>query len=150
MVRTWSALLGDPEATTGRDRNLVWQVFDDRSWPANPCDRPLVDFQRALVADLRALVVTHPADIELHQLIDVLRARRPTFGRLWDEGNVGQHRSERKKVTHPRLGDLVLDCDVLQVPGSEVRILVYSVKPGSQGAERPELLTVSDRRTNAN
>jgi MmyB-like transcription regulator ligand binding domain len=48
----------------------------------------------------------------------------------------------RKHIDHPEVGRLVLDGDVLQVPGSDVRIVVYSPAPDTQDAERlAELVT---------
>lgn len=132
----WAALLGDPAAHTGRDRNLVWQVFDTRPWRAQPADRPLDAFQRALVADLRTVLIDHPADRHVNALVDELGEHRPDFARQWTEGGAARHRSERKRVTHPRVGELLLDCDVLQLPGSTVRVLVYSAEPGSADAGR--------------
>lgn len=137
----WAALLGDPAAMTGRDRNLVWQVFAERRWRAQPADRPLGDYQRSLVADLRALLVEHPTDPKLGELVDALGRHSPDFAQQWTEGGAGRLRSERKRVTHPQVGDLLLDCDVLQVPGSEVRLLVFSAEPGSPDAGRLELLS---------
>ena len=137
----WASLLGDPAEAAGRDRNLVWQVFGSRGWRAAPADRPLTEFQRALVSDLRVLLVEHPADKELADLVEELRRKSPSFAELWAEGTAARHRSERKNVAHPDLGNLLLDCDVLQVPESNVHLLVYSAEPGSKDAARLELLS---------
>jgi transcriptional regulator with XRE-family HTH domain len=132
----WAALLGDPARTTGLDRNLVWQVFDDRTWRASPADRPLAEFRRELVADLRRLLVDRPSDPDLAGLVDALREQRASFAQLWADGGVAQHGSARKLVTHPDLGPLTLDCDVLQIPGADVHLVVYSAEPGSDAAVR--------------
>ena len=130
----WAALLGDPANYSGRDRNLVWQVFSDQHWRATPADRPLREFQQALVADLRIAVSEHPADERLLDLVTDLRAASAVFAEQWAAGRAAGHCSERKKIRHPR-GDLVLDCDVLNVAGSEVNVLVYSAAPGSADAQ---------------
>jgi hypothetical protein len=137
----WASLLGDPAEMAGRDRNLVWQVFGTRGWRAAPADRPLAEFQRALVSDLRVLLVEHPTDEQLADLVQELRRTSPGFAEQWAEGTAARHRSERKSVEHPDLGNLLLDCDVLQVPGSDVHMLVYSAEPGSEDASRLELLS---------
>ena len=36
-----------------------------------------------------------------------------------------------KRVEHPEVGTLELDCDVLVQPGSDVRMVVYSAPAGS-------------------
>ena len=43
---------------------------------------------------------------------------------------------------HPGLGPLVIDCDVLTVPGSDLRIVVYTAAPNSEAAEKLRLLSV--------
>jgi hypothetical protein len=55
---------------------------------------------------------------------------------------VGQHESARKTVDHPAVGALTLDCDVLSVAGSDLRIMVYSAEPGTEEADRLALLGV--------
>jgi hypothetical protein len=45
-------------------------------------------------------------------------------------------------VNHPELGAIALDCDVLTVPGSDLRIVVYTAAPGSDAAEKLRLLSV--------
>ena len=135
----WTSLLGDPAEVAGRDRNLVWQVFGTRGWRAAPADHPLTEFQRALVSDLRVLLVEHPADEQLADLVKELRRMSPDFAEQWAEGTAARHRSERKNVAHPDLGNLLLDCDVLQVPESNVHLLVYSAEPGSKDARRLKL-----------
>jgi transcriptional regulator with XRE-family HTH domain len=144
---SWAALLGDPAAMTGLNRNLVWQVFDARQWRAQPAGRPLDEFQQTLVADLRTLLVEHPHDQQLGELVEALRKHRPDFAWQWAEGGAARLRSERKRVTHPQVGNLLLDCDVLQVPGSDVRVLLFSAEPGSPDASRLELLSASGNDT---
>jgi transcriptional regulator with XRE-family HTH domain len=131
----WAALLGDPGPLTGRDRNLVWQVFTGNGWRAEPADRPLAEFQQALVADLRVTVVEHPNDVGVLDLVAALRTASPRFAEQWAAGHIARHRAERKRVRHPRLGELILDCDVLQSPGDGVNVVVYSAPSGSAEAE---------------
>lgn len=130
----WAALLGDPTSFSGPDRNLVWQVFTGEHWRAAPADRPLREFQEALVADLRIAAAEHPADERLLDLVTNLRATSAVFDEQWAAGRAAAHCSERKNIRHP-CGDLVLDCDVLKVAGSDTNVLVYSAAPGSADAE---------------
>ncbi|MDQ0777165.1 hypothetical protein QF026_005631 [Streptomyces aurantiacus] len=130
----WAALLGDPAQLTGRDRNLVWQVFTDDRWRSRPADRPLAEFQQALTADLRIAVAEHPEDAQVTDLVTALRAASPLFEQQWTAGHTARHRAERKRVLHPQLGELLLDCDVLRSPEPTVNILVYSAPPGSTDA----------------
>jgi len=141
----WAALLGDPSAATPAQRNLARAVFTPgpnglSAWPVlNDGDA----LSRALVADLRAALVDHPDDRGLADLVADLRGNSTEFAGLWDEGAVGLHPSARKTVVHPEVGEVTLDCDVLTVPGCDVRLVVYTVAAGSSDAEKLEFLRVT-------
>jgi hypothetical protein len=60
---------------------------------------------------------------------------------------VGHHRESRKTVKHAVVGPITFDCDVLSAPSSDLKIVVYTVVPGSQDAARLDLLRVSALRT---
>ena len=95
-----------------------------------------------MVADLRAATARYPADQQLRRLIADLRANSDRFAELWDSGAVGRHEAARKTIDHPQVGPLTLDCDVLTVAGSDLRIIIYTAEPGTEDAERLALLTV--------
>jgi transcriptional regulator with XRE-family HTH domain len=94
----------------------------------------------AIVADLHAAVIRHPGDERLHAIVDELRAASPRFEALWRQSPVAVHTSAAKTFDHPVAGRMSLDCDVLQVHGSELRVVVYSAAPGTPDAERLALL----------
>jgi MmyB-like transcription regulator ligand binding domain len=100
------------------------------------------EFEAAIVADLRAAAARYPADRQLRQLVGELRAGSSRFAELWDSGAVGRHEAARKTIDHPAAGRLTLDCDVLNVAGSDLRIMIYTAEPGSADAERLALITV--------
>jgi hypothetical protein len=52
----------------------------------------------------------------------------------------------RKHIDHPDVGLVVLDGDVLQVPGCDLRIVVYSPAPDTQDADRLAQLTAQGTR----
>ncbi|MEH0841162.1 hypothetical protein V6U81_02055 [Micromonospora sp. CPCC 205711] len=70
-----------------------------------------------------------------------MRAHSDRFAELWESDVVGRHEAARKTIDHAQLGALTLDCDVLSVAGSDLRIMVYSAEPGTADAERLALLT---------
>jgi hypothetical protein len=98
------------------------------------------EMSASIVADLHAAVIRHPGDDRLHTLIDELRAGSPRFEALWKQSPVAVHTSSTKTIDHPDVGRLTLDCDVLQVHGSDLRIVVYSAAPGSRDAAALTLL----------
>ncbi|GLH95400.1 helix-turn-helix transcriptional regulator [Phytohabitans aurantiacus] len=142
----WAALLGDPSARTPVERNLVRAVFDagSRGLAAWPVLQDGDALRSALVADLRTALVEYPRDRGLNDLVAELRSTSAEFTRLWDEGAVGRHVSARKVIVHPQVGELTCDCDVLTVPGSDIRLIVYTVAAGSVDAEKLEFLRVTN------
>lgn len=104
-------------------------------------------YETALVTDLRTAAAQYPADQRLRKLIADLRAESARFAALWDSGAVSRREAARKTIDHPQLGSLTLDCDVLTVAGSDLRIMIYTAEPGTEDAERLATLTVLGTRT---
>ena len=83
-----------------------------------------------------------PTTRNLRRLVADLRAASSRFAALWDARGVGVHQADRKTVQHPEVGPVTLDCDVLTVPGSDLRVVAYTAAPGSEAADRLKLLAV--------
>ena len=73
-------------------------------------------------------------------LVAELRDASPRFAALWDERPVAEHVASHKTIRHPEVGDVTLDCDILMVAGSDLRIVVYTAAPGSADARALALL----------
>jgi transcriptional regulator with XRE-family HTH domain len=133
------ALMGELQ---GRERNSVWRVF--LGGPSRVVHSPdnLESLRVAQVAELRATAARYPADQRLRQLIAELRAKSPLFAELWDSRAVADHDGSHKTIDHPQLGLVSLDCDLLRVDGSDLRIMVFTAEPGSEDAEKLALLSV--------
>ncbi|WP_405883115.1 helix-turn-helix transcriptional regulator [Streptomyces sp. NBC_01136] len=142
-----AALLGDPSGRRGNERNGVWRNLVGPGSRVRHTPEARREFEAALVADLRATASRYPADQRLRRLVAELRASSDRFAELWDSGAVGHHEASRKTVDHPQVGPLTLDCDVLSVAGSDLRIMVYTAEPGTQDAERLALLGVLGTQT---
>ncbi|MFF0462631.1 helix-turn-helix domain-containing protein [Streptomyces mexicanus] len=136
----YTALMG--EVAQGRERNGVWRHFAGSGGRVVHTPEERRAFETALVADLRTTAERYPADHRLRDLVAELRARSDRFAELWDSGAVGAHEAARKTIRHPRVGPVTLDCDVLAVAGSDLRIMVYTAEPGTEDAERLALLMV--------
>jgi transcriptional regulator with XRE-family HTH domain len=139
----WAALMGDPSPHTGRERNLIWRYF---TGPAETASRVVrspeefAEFERSMAADLRDAAGRYPDDAGLQRLIADLRRSSPRFGQVWQDHQVGAHRSDRKTVNHPEVGPLTLDCDVLTATGSDLRIVVYTADPSTEAATKLALI----------
>ncbi|MEU6796602.1 helix-turn-helix transcriptional regulator [Nonomuraea wenchangensis] len=143
----YAALMGDPSGWRGNQRNAVWRQFLGPSTRVRHTPESRCALESALVADLRAAAARYPADQRLRHLVVELRAGSDRFAELWDSGAVGHHEAARKTIDHPHAGDLTLDCDVLTVSGSDLRIMIYTAEPGTVDAERLALLTVLGTQT---
>ena len=131
----WAALVGDPAGKRGRDRNVLWRHFTGDGGSRirhTPEDEPR--FEASAVADLRAATARYPADPDLRRLVADLREASPRFAALWDQRAVGNHDRDRKTVDHPDLGPITVNCDVLTVQGSDLRVIAYTAAPGSEAA----------------
>ncbi len=89
----------------------------------------------SIVADLHAALDRFPADERLHDIVTSCASASPRFDALWEQEPAAVHSSATKTIEHPEAGRLTLDCDVLQVHGSDLRIVVYSAAPGTPDAE---------------
>ena len=138
----WAGLMGEPSPTPGRQRNLLWNHFTGGTGPLVRSEDDVRAFEEAAVADLRAAAGRYPGDPDLRRLLADLRRTSDRFREVWDAGAVGVHRSDRKTIRHREVGVLTLDCDVLTVQGSDLRIVAYTAPPGSRGADALALLRV--------
>lgn len=145
----WSALHGDPVAIPAVHRNLARAVFGAQG--ARQHLRPSVSangsgqFEAAIVADLRTASTAYPADSGLQDLVRELRRTSPAFEAHWQRADVGHHTTDRKTITHPDVGTITLDCDVLTVPGSDLRLVLYSAPAASADAGKLDFLRVTNR-----
>jgi hypothetical protein len=120
----------------------VWQAFlgDTSRVEASPEERERLD--RASVSDLRRAAARYPADPGLARLIAELRAGSDRFERLWTLRELDERHGDSKRIRHPELGLLELDCNVLHVQGDDQVLLVFSAAPGSRAADALALLGV--------
>lgn len=144
--RPFAGLFGEPTALSELERNPAWRQFvgdpsDGDGTVVVHDDEQRERFERALVSDLRTSGARYPADPRLRARLDGLRTRSRRFEMLWAEHRMEPLTMNSKTVSHPELGRLVLDCDVLTVPDADLRIVVCTAAPGTAEAEALRLLT---------
>ena len=130
-----SALIGDHTGAPARERNVVWRHFTGAPSRVVRSAEETARFEAEVVADLHDALGRFPEDEPLRELIDDLREREPRFAELWERRPVARHASARKTIRHPEVGEITLDCDVLTVRGSDLRLIVYTAEPGSPDAQ---------------
>jgi len=82
------------------------------------------------------------SDTEVTKMVAVLRRRSQEFAALWDTHDVAVRRMDHKRIVHPMLGVIELDCYNLLSEDGRQRLLWFTAPPGSPGAEQLELLSV--------
>lgn len=138
----YAALMGDPSRLRGLERNGAWRNFMGVPSRVRHTPEERRSFEAGIVAELRSTAARYPADRQLQRLIAELRAGSPRFAELWEAGVVGRLQGSHKTIDHPQVGLLTLDCDLLRVEENDLHILVYSAEPGTEAAEKLELLSV--------
>jgi hypothetical protein len=137
----WVALHGDPTALAPEQRSFVRTRFPvagetGRIGVNEVTADDAGSTDRAIVADLRRASGRYPDDPRLVALIESRLAGNPRFAQLWHEGTVASHREDRKIVYHPDAGAITVECDVLSDGDNDLKVVVYSVAPGSEDEAR--------------
>jgi len=138
------ALFGDQGGYRGLERSIIYRWF---AWPEGRI-HPKADHDyhsRALVADLRAALARHPGDEFANELVEALLARSDEFAELWSAHEVAFRRRDEKRFIHPQVGVITLECQVLTAEEVGQRLLVFTARPGTEDAEKLELLRVVGR-----
>ncbi|GAB2461568.1 helix-turn-helix transcriptional regulator [Xylanimonas ulmi] len=141
-------------ASNRMGRALYAPVFADPRRPANttrfiyldPAARDFfVDWERVAndaAAMLRLEAGRNPHDRELIQLVGELSTRSELFRGRWASHDVVFHRSGRKRLRHPVVGQLDLSFESMKLPSEPVLYLnVYTAPAGSPTADALRLLS---------
>jgi transcriptional regulator with XRE-family HTH domain len=143
----------DVVAVNRLGRALYAPVLDDPVRPANTARFTFLsprgpEFYRDweatakdMVAVLRAEAGRSPYDKSLTDLVGELSTRSETFRTLWASHDVLFHRTGRKNLHHPVVGDLDLTYEAFELaadPG--LRMLVYTAEPATPTADALNLL----------
>ncbi len=137
------ALLGDQSGFRGPRASFVHR------WFTEPVARelyPEADHERqsrSFVADLRAAAARRDArDPEAGSMIRTLLAVSPEFAALWAEHDVAFRRDDRKRLVHPVLGPIEVNCLHLFSEDGRQRLLWFTPAVGTDSAGLLDLLTV--------
>jgi transcriptional regulator with XRE-family HTH domain len=148
-VLAWNRLaipfIGDLDRVAPEERNIIRWLFrqpdNDPRWD----DEQSIRFIEASLADLRAALARYPGDRGIQELVTELLATSPRFATMWAQHRVEVRRSTTKRLQHPQLGDLELECQVLYLQDSDQRLIVYTAQPGSRTDEAFRRLCALDR-----
>ncbi|MFI6550450.1 helix-turn-helix transcriptional regulator [Streptomyces prunicolor] len=136
------ALLGRAPEPRGPATGFAYRWFTD---PESRAVYPPEDHShhsRVFVADLHAVAARRSRDSEVAGMTAALRRRSAEFAELWDTHDVGLRRTDHKRIVHPALGVIELDCHSLFSEDGRQRLLWFTAPPGTEGAAQLELLGV--------
>ncbi|XWT42315.1 helix-turn-helix transcriptional regulator [Streptomyces noursei] len=137
------ALLGDHSGLRGARTSFVHRWFTD---PAARRLYPEADHEeqsRAFVADLRAAAARRDAkDTEASSMISALRDSSAEFAALWTDHDVAFRRDDRKRLRHPALGLVEVNCLNLFSEDGRQRLLWFTPAVGTDSADLLDLLAV--------
>jgi transcriptional regulator with XRE-family HTH domain len=136
------ALTGDTTRYTGPARSRGYRWFTDPPtrdlYP--PEDHPFLS--RMYASGLRGLVTLRGPGSRAAHLADLLLARSAEFRTLWDAHEIGVRPHGSKRLVHPEVGMLELDCQTLLDPDQSHVLFVYTAVPGSESHDKLQLLSV--------
>jgi hypothetical protein len=103
-----------------------------------------IDFDRMATdaaAMLRLEAGRDPYDKDLITLVGELSTQSELFRRHWASQNVKVHRSGRKRLRHPAVGELDLNFEGMELPSEPtLRLNIYTADPQSPASDGLKLL----------
>lgn len=135
-------LFGDETRFTGMSASVGYRWFTDPSaravYPVD--DHPM--HSRSFAADIRTVYARHGARSRAGAIVDSLRVASPEFAEIWEAHEVRPHHPRQKRLQHPEVGVMELECEVLVEPELGQTLLVLTAQPGSESYDKLKLLAV--------
>jgi hypothetical protein len=144
LVQTPAArvLFGDEPGNEGLRRSVVYRWFTDPSardvYPEE--DHPI--HGRAFTADLRAVYAKHGPRSRAGAIVDALTRESPEFVEIWEQHEVASKHAREKRLQHPEVGVMDLQCQMLLDPDQNQVLLVLTATPGTESYDKLQLLSV--------
>lgn len=135
------ALTGDRTRYTGPARSIGYRWFTD------PTARDLYApeehgyLTRMYAAGLRGLVTLRGPDSRAAYLAGLLLDSNDEFRRVWDDHEVGIRPHLVKRLVHPEVGALELNCQRLVDPDQAHSLMVFTAEPGTESYEKLQMLS---------
>ncbi|HEY9306252.1 MAG TPA: helix-turn-helix transcriptional regulator [Microbacterium sp.] len=136
------ALFGDETRFEGYMRSVGYRWFLD---PSARGVYPVEDHamhSRAFTADIRSAYAKFGASSRAGAMVDVLLAESPEFAQLWEAHEVRSTHPREKRLQHPEVGVMDMQCQFLIDPEQGQTLLVLTATPGTESYDRLQLLSV--------
>jgi transcriptional regulator with XRE-family HTH domain len=136
------ALFGDETRYEGFMRSVGYRWFVDPSartvYPVE--DHPM--HSREFTADIRRVYAKYGARSRAGAIVDALLAESREFATLWEAHEVRSTHAREKRVQHPEVGVMELQCQFLIDPEQGQTLLVLTATPGTESHQLLQLLSV--------
>jgi transcriptional regulator with XRE-family HTH domain len=136
------AVTGDLTGYRGPARSIGFRWFTDPSARERYAPEDHDFLGRLWASGLREAVGLRGPRSRAARLAELLIAESEEFRARWDRHEVGLRPREVKHFMHPEVGALELSCQTLVDPTTSHSLLVYTAVPGSESAEKLQLLAV--------
>jgi transcriptional regulator with XRE-family HTH domain len=135
-------IFGDETRFTGLARSVVYRWFTDPSardvYPSEDHDTQ----SRAFVAGARAVFAKYGASSPAAAPVNALLTESAEFAELWSAHEVSATHGYEKRLQHPEVGVLTVQCQRLLDPDQSQSLLVFTATPGTESYEKLQLLCV--------
>jgi hypothetical protein len=136
------ALTGDLTKYTGLQRSIGFRWFADPHGRDRYLSEDHDKLSRGFTASLRDAYSNPATRTRATVYRDALLERSPEFAALWERHEIVAKYDEHKRILHPELGLLELQCQVLTDPAHGHSLLVYTATPGTPSHDNLALLAV--------
>ncbi|GAA1603616.1 MULTISPECIES: helix-turn-helix transcriptional regulator [Kribbella] len=142
QTRAHVAFAGEQTNYDGFERSEVYR------WFAHPEERALYaepevgTHSRLLVSKLRTVATIDGPKSYAASLVAELRKLSPEFQEIWNAHEVVVAHSKTKHFRHPSVGELELYCELIDNRDQQQTLIVFTAEPGSESAEKLQLLSV--------
>jgi transcriptional regulator with XRE-family HTH domain len=136
------AMFGDETRYEGHTASMLYRFFmdpDSRNvYPA--ADQPAL--ARSFTSDVRIIYAKHGRQSRAGTIVDALLRESAEFAELWAAHEVNSASSMNKRIQHPEVGMLELQCQVLHDLVQGQSLLVFTATPGTESYDKMQLLSV--------
>ena len=136
------ALFGDETRFEGHMRSVGYRWFVDPSARSVYPDEDHPGLSRAFTADIRTVYAKYGERSRAGAIVRALLAESPEFGELWQAHEVRGTHAREKRVQHPEVGVMHLQCQFLIDPEQGQTLLVLTATPGTESYDLLRLLSV--------
>ncbi|TWD79880.1 helix-turn-helix protein [Kribbella amoyensis] len=141
------AFAGEQTNLRGPERSEIYRWFADPESRVLYREPELSRHSRLLASMLRSVVTVDGPKSAAATMARTLQQLSPEFAEIWAAHEVGIAHNRTKHFRHPVVGELELYCEVIDNRDQQQRLIVFTATPGSESAERLELLAVLGRQS---